>query len=183
MIWQESCTINSCYSTPRLSSPCFFRHNEEGTEEEEFSPTEEVTAESYPNWLRFHIGINRYEMYSRHSPVLDALLKDLVTQRVTSVGESVRESGVTETWQFPCLCSKWSEGACIGQRLIICYLTIIGLGLSTTHMMWVNFLTLKLKNSLQKEMFHFSLPNGETWLKLAWRTSLPKNIVFAMCVI
>lgn len=72
---------------------CFFRHNEEGNEEEEeFSPTEEVTAESYPNWLRFHIGINRYEMYSRHSPVLDALLKDLVTQRVTSVGESVRES-------------------------------------------------------------------------------------------
>uniref|UniRef100_A0A3Q3NG77 FAM20C golgi associated secretory pathway kinase a n=1 Tax=Mastacembelus armatus TaxID=205130 RepID=A0A3Q3NG77_9TELE len=64
-------------------------HNEEGNEEEEeFSPTGEVTAESYPNWLRFHIGINRYELYSRHSPVLDALLKDLVTQKITSVGES-----------------------------------------------------------------------------------------------
>ncbi|KAK2833530.1 hypothetical protein Q5P01_017419 [Channa striata] len=61
-------------------------HNEEGNEEEEeFSPTGEVTAESYPNWLRFHIGINRYELYSRHSPVLDALLKDLVTQKITSV--------------------------------------------------------------------------------------------------
>uniref|UniRef100_UPI0037E75EA0 extracellular serine/threonine protein kinase FAM20C n=1 Tax=Semicossyphus pulcher TaxID=241346 RepID=UPI0037E75EA0 len=61
-------------------------HNEEGNEEEEeFSPTGEVTAESYPNWLRFHIGINRYELYSRHSPVLDALLKDLVAQRITSV--------------------------------------------------------------------------------------------------
>lgn len=61
-------------------------HNEEGNEEEEeFSPTGEVTAESYPNWLRFHIGINRYELYSRHNPVLDALLKDLVTQKVTSV--------------------------------------------------------------------------------------------------
>uniref|UniRef100_A0A672FPA6 FAM20C golgi associated secretory pathway kinase a n=1 Tax=Salarias fasciatus TaxID=181472 RepID=A0A672FPA6_SALFA len=61
-------------------------HNEEGNEDEdEFSPTAEVTAESYPNWLRFHIGINRYELYSRHSPVLDALLKDLVTQRITSV--------------------------------------------------------------------------------------------------
>uniref|UniRef100_A0A671XFS5 FAM20C golgi associated secretory pathway kinase n=1 Tax=Sparus aurata TaxID=8175 RepID=A0A671XFS5_SPAAU len=62
------------------------RHNEEANEEEEeFTPTGEVTAESYPNWLRFHIGINRYELYSRHSPVLDALLQDLVTQRVTSV--------------------------------------------------------------------------------------------------
>uniref|UniRef100_A0A3Q1ICM1 FAM20 C-terminal domain-containing protein n=1 Tax=Anabas testudineus TaxID=64144 RepID=A0A3Q1ICM1_ANATE len=44
-----------------------------------------LTADSYPNWLRFHIGINRYELYSRHNPVIDALLKDLVTQRITSV--------------------------------------------------------------------------------------------------
>lgn len=55
---------------------------------DEFGPTGELTAESYPNWLRFHIGINRYELYSRHNPVIDALLKDLVTQRITSVGES-----------------------------------------------------------------------------------------------
>lgn len=55
---------------------------------DEFSPTGELAAESYPNWLRFHIGINRYELYSRHNPVIDALLKDLVSQRITSVGES-----------------------------------------------------------------------------------------------
>ncbi|XP_061612424.1 extracellular serine/threonine protein kinase FAM20C [Phyllopteryx taeniolatus] len=52
---------------------------------DEFSPTGELTADSYPNWLRFHIGINRYELYSRHNPVIDALLKDLVNQRITSV--------------------------------------------------------------------------------------------------
>ncbi|XP_026993472.1 extracellular serine/threonine protein kinase FAM20C [Tachysurus fulvidraco] len=51
----------------------------------EFSPTGELTAESYPNWLRFHIGINRYELYSRHNPVIDAMLNDLITQRITSV--------------------------------------------------------------------------------------------------
>lgn len=61
--------------------------NTEGTVDE-FSPTGELTAESYPNWLRFHIGINRYELYSRHNPVIDALLKDLVTQKITSVGET-----------------------------------------------------------------------------------------------
>lgn len=55
---------------------------------DEFGPTGGLTADSYPNWLRFHIGINRYELYSRHNPVIDALLKDLVTQRITSVGES-----------------------------------------------------------------------------------------------
>ncbi|KAM4624157.1 extracellular serine/threonine protein kinase FAM20C [Polymixia lowei] len=55
------------------------------TNVDEFSPTGELTADSYPNWLRFHIGINRYELYSRHNPVIDALLKDLVSQRITSV--------------------------------------------------------------------------------------------------
>ncbi|KAM9462156.1 extracellular serine/threonine protein kinase FAM20C [Clarias gariepinus] len=51
----------------------------------ESTPTGELTADSYPNWLRFHIGINRYELYSRHNPVIDAMLRDLVTQRITSV--------------------------------------------------------------------------------------------------
>ncbi|XDV13826.1 hypothetical protein PO909_002152 [Leuciscus waleckii] len=59
-------------------------HNE-GNVEEEYSPAGEASAESYPNWLRFHIGINRYELYSRHTPVIGALLKDLVSQRITSV--------------------------------------------------------------------------------------------------
>lgn len=75
----------------------YFRHHGEGNDEEEdLSPTGDVTAESYPNWLRFHIGINRYELYSRRSPVMEALLKDLVTQRITSVGELAPEdcSGV-----------------------------------------------------------------------------------------
>ncbi|KAK3559010.1 hypothetical protein QTP86_000018 [Hemibagrus guttatus] len=51
----------------------------------EYTPTGELTADSYPNWLRFHIGINRYELYSRHNPVIDAMLKDLISQRITSV--------------------------------------------------------------------------------------------------
>lgn len=97
------CLHHNFLVNPPLHS-LFFRHNEEGNEEEEeFSPTGEVMAESYPNWLRFHIGINRYEMYSRHSVVLDALLKDLASQRITSVGESVRESYVTKVCVFGCV--------------------------------------------------------------------------------
>uniref|UniRef100_A0AAY4C262 FAM20 C-terminal domain-containing protein n=1 Tax=Denticeps clupeoides TaxID=299321 RepID=A0AAY4C262_9TELE len=45
----------------------------------------ELSADSYPNWLRFHIGINRFELYSRHNPVIDAMLADLAAQRITSV--------------------------------------------------------------------------------------------------
>lgn len=51
--------------------------------------------DSYPNWLKFHIGINRYELYSRDSPAVDALLRDLGTQKITSVGRclAVRATG------------------------------------------------------------------------------------------
>ncbi|KFP84983.1 Extracellular serine/threonine protein kinase FAM20C, partial [Apaloderma vittatum] len=52
---------------------------------EEFLPTGETSVDSYPNWLKFHIGINRYELYSRHNPAIEALLQDLVTQKITSV--------------------------------------------------------------------------------------------------
>ncbi|XP_006112887.1 extracellular serine/threonine protein kinase FAM20C [Pelodiscus sinensis] len=57
----------------------------EGNEDEEFLPTGETSVDSYPNWLKFHIGINRYELYSRHNPVIEALLQDLVSQKITSV--------------------------------------------------------------------------------------------------
>ncbi|XP_029801631.1 extracellular serine/threonine protein kinase FAM20C [Suricata suricatta] len=57
----------------------------EGTENEELLPTGEAAVDSYPNWLKFHIGINRYELYSRHNPAIKALLHDLSSQKITSV--------------------------------------------------------------------------------------------------
>lgn len=86
--FQSSFSFFFCLSLSLCPPPLtpLFRNTEDNMDE--FSPTGEMTADSYPNWLRFHIGINRYELYSRHNPVIDALLKDLVTQRITSVGES-----------------------------------------------------------------------------------------------
>ncbi|XP_063286450.1 extracellular serine/threonine protein kinase FAM20C [Pelobates fuscus] len=57
----------------------------EGNDEEEFLPTGEAHVESYPNWLKFHVGINRYELYSRQNPAISSLLQDLTTQKITSV--------------------------------------------------------------------------------------------------
>ncbi|MEE6510534.1 hypothetical protein FKM82_030425 [Ascaphus truei] len=57
----------------------------EGNEDEEFLPTGEAHVDSYPNWLKFHIGINRYELYSRKNPAIGALLQDLSGQKITSV--------------------------------------------------------------------------------------------------
>uniref|UniRef100_A0A8B9DYR9 FAM20C golgi associated secretory pathway kinase n=1 Tax=Anser cygnoides TaxID=8845 RepID=A0A8B9DYR9_ANSCY len=58
---------------------------EQNEDNEEFLPTGETSIDSYPNWLKFHIGINRYELYSRHNPAIEALLQDLVSQKITSV--------------------------------------------------------------------------------------------------
>ncbi|XP_069761808.1 extracellular serine/threonine protein kinase FAM20C-like isoform X2 [Narcine bancroftii] len=54
-------------------------------EEGDLPPTSTTSIDSYPNWLKFHIGINRYELYSRHNPAIEALLRDLATQQISSV--------------------------------------------------------------------------------------------------
>lgn len=64
----------------------FFGGRQNEDHHEEFLPTGETSIDSYPNWLKFHIGINRYELYSRHNPAIEALLQDLVSQKITSVG-------------------------------------------------------------------------------------------------
>lgn len=76
------------HSVPSLLTPVtlIFCRPREGTENEEFLPTGEAAVDSYPNWLKFHIGINRYELYSRHNPAIEALLHDLSAQKITSVG-------------------------------------------------------------------------------------------------
>lgn len=39
--------------------------------------------DTYPNWLRFHVGITRRAMYGRRAPVVDALLGDLLSQKIS----------------------------------------------------------------------------------------------------
>ncbi|KAL7979241.1 hypothetical protein Chor_015265 [Crotalus horridus] len=65
----------------------------EANEDEDFLPTGETSVDSYPNWLKFHIGINRYELYSRHNPAIGTLLHDLAAQKITSVGYNSHEVG------------------------------------------------------------------------------------------
>ncbi|XP_062347327.1 extracellular serine/threonine protein kinase FAM20C-like [Cinclus cinclus] len=56
-------------------------------------PTGKTAYDTYPTWLKFHIGINRYELYPRRDPLLPMLLWDLATQRIVS---SVQKSGGTQ---------------------------------------------------------------------------------------
>uniref|UniRef100_A0A8C3KQ84 FAM20 C-terminal domain-containing protein n=1 Tax=Calidris pygmaea TaxID=425635 RepID=A0A8C3KQ84_9CHAR len=45
-----------------------------------------TSYDTYPAWLKFHIGINRYELYPRQDPLMPTLLRDLATQRIVSSG-------------------------------------------------------------------------------------------------
>uniref|UniRef100_A0A663MMK6 FAM20 C-terminal domain-containing protein n=1 Tax=Athene cunicularia TaxID=194338 RepID=A0A663MMK6_ATHCN len=56
-------------------------------------PTEKTAYDTYPTWLKFHVGINRYELYPRRDPLMPTLLQDLATQRIVS---SVQKSGGTQ---------------------------------------------------------------------------------------
>ncbi|XP_069503341.1 extracellular serine/threonine protein kinase FAM20C [Ambystoma mexicanum] len=73
------------FNPKAAENPEWQNEGNEGTEDEEFVPTGETSVDSYPNWLKFHIGINRYELYSRHNPAIGGLLQDLVSQKITSV--------------------------------------------------------------------------------------------------
>ena len=95
MLWTQSPARGICGQPPLVLCPLpadgghpHCHRPQEGPENEEFLPTGEAAVDSYPNWLKFHIGINRYELYSRHNPAVDALLRDLGVQRITSVGRS-----------------------------------------------------------------------------------------------
>uniref|UniRef100_A0A3Q3Q778 FAM20 C-terminal domain-containing protein n=1 Tax=Monopterus albus TaxID=43700 RepID=A0A3Q3Q778_MONAL len=47
----------------------------------------EVTFDPGASWLKFHLGINRYALYSRNDPAIPQLLKDMQNMTVVSAGE------------------------------------------------------------------------------------------------
>lgn len=55
---------------------------------EKFAWTSDTST--HPSWLRFHLGISRWELYNRKDPNLTLLTHDLETQRILGVGEQQR---------------------------------------------------------------------------------------------
>ncbi|XP_074840007.1 extracellular serine/threonine protein kinase FAM20C-like [Carettochelys insculpta] len=56
-------------------------------------PTGKTPYDTYPPWLKFHIGINRYELYPCQDPITSTLLEDLATQKIIG---SVQKPGGTQ---------------------------------------------------------------------------------------
>ncbi|XP_062341127.1 extracellular serine/threonine protein kinase FAM20C-like isoform X2 [Osmerus eperlanus] len=51
------------------------------------------STETHPPWLRFHLGISRWELYDRTDPSLTQLTHDLATQRILT---TVQKTGGTQ---------------------------------------------------------------------------------------
>nr|XP_033789595.1 extracellular serine/threonine protein kinase FAM20C-like [Geotrypetes seraphini] len=56
-------------------------------------PIGDTIYDTYPTWLKFHIGINRYELYPRQDPLIPQLLMELSTQKILA---TVQKSGGTQ---------------------------------------------------------------------------------------
>ncbi|XP_064419237.1 extracellular serine/threonine protein kinase FAM20C-like [Latimeria chalumnae] len=56
-------------------------------------PTGATPTDNYPNWLKFYIYINRYELYPRHDPVVESLLDEMATQKIIG---AVQKPGGTQ---------------------------------------------------------------------------------------
>ncbi|XP_072889566.1 extracellular serine/threonine protein kinase FAM20C-like [Hemitrygon akajei] len=54
-------------------------------EQEYVLPDGESPSDTYPNWLKFFIGINRHELYAQNSSVVASLLQELATLRIVRV--------------------------------------------------------------------------------------------------
>lgn len=46
-----------------------------------------VTYDPDASWLKFHLGINRYALYSRDDPVIPQLLREMQRMTVVSAGD------------------------------------------------------------------------------------------------
>lgn len=49
-------------------------------------PAGKTAYDTYPAWLKFHVGINRYELYPRQDPLMPTILQELARQRIVSSG-------------------------------------------------------------------------------------------------
>ncbi|XP_025067130.1 extracellular serine/threonine protein kinase FAM20C-like isoform X3 [Alligator sinensis] len=56
-------------------------------------PTGKTPYDTYPTWLKFHISINRYELYPHQDPITHTLLEELATQKIVG---SVQKPGGTQ---------------------------------------------------------------------------------------
>lgn len=59
-----------------------------------------VTYDPDASWLKFHLGINRYALYSRHDVTIPTLLKEMQSMTVISAGDRLVDGMYGKLMQF-----------------------------------------------------------------------------------
>ncbi|KAF0037058.1 hypothetical protein F2P81_009932 [Scophthalmus maximus] len=72
-----------------LSSQIWVSASQEGYEDVQWNSS----SSSHPPWLRFHLGISRWQLYPHRDPNMEALTQQLATSRIVS---AVQKSGGTQ---------------------------------------------------------------------------------------
>lgn len=71
----------------------------------------EVTFDPDASWLKFHLGISRYALYSRDDPAVPQLLKDMARMRVVNAGER-RADGIYDIcMSLTMYCNFWMNSS------------------------------------------------------------------------
>lgn len=92
--WTETDPLNVRYLPPP-----FLCWRQSASQEEGYDKVDWTSdVETHPPWLRFHLGISRWELYNRKDPNMAGLTHYLATQRILSAGKQMR-GGRANRWE------------------------------------------------------------------------------------
>lgn len=69
-----------------------------------------VTFDPKASWLKFHLGINRYALYSRDDPAIPRLLKEMQSMTVIGAGDPRKDLNVFMRGCWKCAAPPIGEG-------------------------------------------------------------------------
>lgn len=102
------------------------RHYSEAAAVSNISVTvHQVTFDPDASWLKFHLGINRYALYSRDDPAIPKLLKDMQSMTVIGAGDqrfifliadSCQHTDAGSVCRVCCSAASWRGAAATKQQ-------------------------------------------------------------------
>lgn len=92
----QTCVLSMIWPSQLIRSAVILFHSprQSASQEEGYDKVNWTSdVETHPPWLRFHLGITRWELYDRKDPNLAKLTHYLATQRILCAGRPERREG------------------------------------------------------------------------------------------
>lgn len=82
--WKKSPSLTSARLSVPKARPCLSRVSD--SPEDKGLPWSSSSSSNRPPWLRFHLGISRWQLYPHRDPNVELLIQQLATHRIVSAG-------------------------------------------------------------------------------------------------